>query len=72
MPKMLIAVLKNQKIFQDDMKENLHFEQSRLSYINNQKQELKRTHKIGNSLYLGRCSCRKPLWELCLEYYQNL
>ena len=33
------------------MKENLHFKQSRLDCINNQKQ--KRTHKI--SLYWDRC-----------------
>ena len=41
------------------MKKNLHFKQSQLNYINNQKQkQQKRTHKISNP-YRGICACQK-------------
>ena len=44
------------------MKENLHFRQSWLKYENNQKhKQQKRTHKISNNLYWGRCGCKKPM-----------
>ena len=38
------------------MKENWHFKRSQLDYINNEKQkQKKRTHKISNSFYWGKC-----------------
>ena len=43
--KMLIAALKDKKSSHNDTEENLHFKQSRLNYINSQKQNHKRTHK---------------------------
>ena len=36
------------------------------------KQQKKRTHKISNSLYWGRCDCQNRWWDLYLKYYQNL
>ena len=39
LPKVLIAALKYKKGSRNDMKENLNFKQSRLNYINNQKQK---------------------------------
>ena len=46
------------------MKENLHFKQSRLNYINNQKlnkNKKKKTHKISNSLYCRLVTSRNVL-----------
>ena len=37
--KVLVLALKNKKSSHDDMRENLHFKQSHLNYINNQKQK---------------------------------
>ena len=59
---MLTATLKDQKSSHDDMKENLHFKQSRFNYINNQKQKqiknitkgkISKISKISKSLYWG-------------------
>ena len=62
LPKVLAAELKVKKNFHGNKKENLHFKQSRLNYINNQKRKQQgRTHKINNSLYWGRCGCKKPM-----------
>ena len=40
--KMLIAALKDEKSSHNDTEENLHFKQSRLNYINDQKQKQKK------------------------------
>ena len=49
------------------MKENLHFKQLRMNYINNQKQKQeqkkKKTHKISHSLYWGLLQL--PDWWHC-------
>ena len=37
--KMMISVLKDKKSYHNDTEENLHFKQSPLNYINNQKQK---------------------------------
>ena len=69
---LLESLFLQQKGYHDDMKENLNFKQLQLDYINNQKQKEKKTHKISNSLYWGRCGCQNWWWGFCLKYYQNL
>ena len=39
LPKVLITAIKDDKSSHEAKKENLHFKQSRLNYINNQKQK---------------------------------
>ena len=45
------------------MKENLRFKQLRLNYLNKQKNK-KRTPKISNELYKGRCGFKSVLDQL--------
>ena len=54
------------------MKENLHFKQLRLNYINNQKKNKNRMHKIDNSLYWGSIVIAKIDDEVFFKYYQDL
>ena len=54
-----MAALKDKESYHDNTKKNMHFNQLRLNYLNNQKtKQKKRTHKISNSPCWGRCGCR--------------
>ena len=60
----LFAASKDKKALMTIMKENLCFKQLRMNYLNKQKKTKKRTPKISNKLYKGRCGFKSVLDQL--------